>query len=248
MTGRYRHRRFWLAACLPLALVACGSKDDAQENLDTLDAELTNSASSNAGDPVLMGALQDQIMVDPALAGQANNDAIRPPAKPLAGPVPTDTGGGDVKTGPLQPAPAPRGDCPECRTARASLTLGALAGHQKIKGIGDCVGSLHYSAAYAERLPAALPLYPDARVSEAAGSDTNGCALRAVSFVSSAPLQTLLDWYYTRATKAGYAAQHQADGDQHVLGGTQGDAAFALFVTARRDGGSDVDLIANTGR
>ena len=109
---------------------------------------------------------------------------------------------------------------------------------------------MRYSARWAERLPADLPLYPDARVSEAAGSQGGNCAMRAVSFASSAPLQKVLDWYYTRATNAGYSAEHQADGNEHVLGGTRGrdDGAFALFLTSRADGGTDVDLVANNGR
>ncbi|MEO5866827.1 MAG: hypothetical protein ABIS14_01010, partial [Sphingomonas sp.] len=111
-----------------------------------------------------------------------------------------------------------------------------------------CAGALHYSASWANRLPADLPLYPDARISEAAGADGR-CALRAVSFVTTASLQQVIDWYYTRATKAGYSADQQSDGGEHVLGGTRNrdGGAFALFVTARRDGGSEVDLIANKG-
>ena len=38
-------------------------------------------------------------------------------------------------------------------------------------------------------------------------------------------MQTMLDWYYTRASKAGYASEHQADGDEHVMGGTRGDVS-----------------------
>ena len=100
-----------------------------------------------------------------------------------------------------------------------------------------------------DRLPADLPLYPDARVTEAAGTQASGCALRAVSFASSASLQTVLDWYYTRVTSAGYSAEHQADGGEHVLGGTRDrdNGAFALFLTSRKDGGTDVDLVANNG-
>jgi len=67
---------------------------------------------------------------------------------------------------------------------------------------------------------------------------------------AGASLQQVMDWYYTRATNAGYSAEQQADGGQHVLGGTRGrdGGAFALFLTGRRDGGTDVDLIANNGR
>lgn len=250
-----------LALLLPVALAACGPREG-ERNLDTLDNELIDgNATGNTRDPALMSALQDQIMVDPTLAAQANQDAVRPPAQPYSGAVPADgiaAGPGGAAAGAtagaatsekLKPTPAPQGaDCPGCKTARESLTLGALAARQKSGGA--CAANLRYSSRWAERLPADLPLYPDARVSEAAGNSDRGCTLRAVSFASSAPLQKVLDWYYTRTTNAGYRAEHQADGGEHVLGGTRtrDDGAFALFLTSRSDGGTDVDMIANNGK
>jgi hypothetical protein len=49
--------------------------------------------------------------------------------------------------------------------------------------------------------------------------------------------------------RAGYSAEHQLDGAQHILGGTRGrdDGAYVLFLTPRKDGGTDVDLVANNG-
>lgn len=247
------------AVILPVALTACGGGDP-QRNLDSLDAELTDgNASGNARDPAMMAALQDQIMVDPALAAQSNADAVRPPAQPYSGALPAD--GIAVATRPvaattgattserLKPAPAAKGDCPGCTAARESVTLGALAARQTAPGTASCAANLLYSAHWAQRLPGDLPLYPDARVTEAAGNDAGACRVRAVSFASSAPLQRVLDYYYTRASNAGYSAQHQADGAEHVLGGTRArdDGAFAIFLTSRADGGTDVDIVANRG-
>lgn len=256
----YRNR---LIAALALALAAtgCGARTSDQANLDSLDNQLASAGGGNSRDPAMMAALHDQIMVDPVLAQQANNDAVRPPAQPYSGAVPADpvtpsvngaaTGDGAGTSETLKPAPAPRtdGSCPQCEAARQSLTLGALASRQKDRRTAGCAGEMRYSASWATRLPADLPLYPDARVSEAAGASVDGCALRAVSFATSAPLQAVIDWYYTRASGAGFAAEHQADGGQHVLGGTRSrdGAAFTLFLTARGDGGTDVDLVANNG-
>jgi hypothetical protein len=250
-----------IALALPLALVACGQRDKDERNLDSLDNELIEAGNANTHDPAMMSALQDQIMVDPALARKANNDAVRPPAQPLSGAVPPDgiaaaPAGATATTGQatsqaVKSTPAPRGaSCPQCDAAKASLTLGALASRQRDHRTASCAGALRYSAGWADRLPTDLPLYPDARVSEAAGSQNDACALRAVSFSTGASPQQVMDWYYTRATNAGYSAEQQADGDQHVLGGTrdQDGGAFALFLTSRRDGGTDVDLIANNGR
>ncbi len=244
--------------CLPLALAACAQANDADPNLDSLDAELADGNSTgNMRDPAMMAALQDQIMVDPALAAQANYDAIRPPAQPYSTQVPPDMVASAARPGAdmsssetLKSAPAPVSGqgCTQCDATREALTLGGLVERQANPAARSCAGSISYSTRWALRLPPSVPLYPDARVSEAAGSETGPCALRVVSFATAAPVQRVLDWYYTRVSKAGYSAEHQADGDEHVLAGTQGDAAYAVFATARADGGTDVDLVANNGK
>ncbi|MDF0490866.1 hypothetical protein PX554_22300 [Sphingomonas sp. H39-1-10] len=255
-----RCNRLIAIIALALATVGCGARTAQRSELDSLDNQLADSGSGNGRDPAMMAALHDQIMVDPALAQQANDNAVRPPSQPYSGAIPADTvaaaangasGRGADTSETLKSAPAPKADgsCPQCEAARQSLTLGALASRQKDKRTASCAGGMRYSARWATRLPPDLPLYPDARVSEAAGASDNGCALRAVSFATAAPLQRVIDWYYTRASGAGFAAEHEVDGGQHVLGGTRGrdGAAFALFLTARRDGGTEVDLVANNG-
>ncbi|ATY33707.1 hypothetical protein [Sphingomonas psychrotolerans] len=238
---------FILFVFLPLALAGCGGPDNANNMMS--DAEL-----GNAADPAVTTALQDQIMVDPQLGRQANGDAIRPPSQPYSGGVPADgvaTNGEKVDTAGLIKAPAPVAgkDCPECAAAREAVTLGGIAARQKNPRIKGCAGALKYSAAWAQRLPADLPLYPQARVTEAAGAQGGNCALRVVSFSAAQSIDALLDWYYTRATRAGYSSEHQRDGAQHVLGGTRSrdDGAYVLFLTRRKDGGTDVDLVANNG-
>lgn len=226
------------------ALAGCGgaSKD---KSLDSLDAELLDTG----GNAAVASALNDQIMVDPSLSAQSNLDAIRPPRAPYSAQVPPD----DVASRPAPPpedllhvpAPVAAQSCAQCDAAKDAATLGALAGKQD----SGCAADLTYSARWAARLPKALPLYPGARVSEAAGSEKAPCALRAVSFSTSQPMNYMLDWYYTRAIRGGYDAEHQSDGTQHVLGGTRkGDgAAYVLYMTSRPDGGTDIDLVANKG-
>jgi hypothetical protein len=237
---------------LALALAGCGSSGTPERNLDTLDSELVDTnGSAPAKDPALMSALQQQIMVDPVLAQASNGDAVRPPNQPFAAPVPAETvaGGAPAATGPLKSAPAPSADCPNCTVAQNSMTLGALAAQQKNPRTADCVRGLSYAAGWANRLPSDLPLFPDARVTEAAGTDRNGCAMRAVSYSSPSSLQRVIDWYYTKALAGGYAPQHQADGGNHVVGGTRArdDGTFVVFLKARGDGGTDIDLVANNG-
>jgi hypothetical protein len=252
--------RILSAVALPLALLACGKRDD-DRNLDSLDNELVEAGSGNANvsDPAMTAALHDQIMVDPALTQHANADSVRPPAQPYSGGVPptgiaqppgrTPGSAGASTSETIKSAPAPSKDCPGCTAARESLTLGALAARQMNRRTSACAGALRYSASWADRLPADVPLYPGARVTEAAGANTGVCALRAVSFSTNARLQTVVDWYYTRVTNTGFTAEHQSDGTQHTLGGTRDrdGGAYVLFLTPRRDGGTDVDLIANNG-
>ena len=238
-----------------LALASCGGDapaNDQQGAVAALDAQLTGNAQASAGDPALTAALRDQIMVDPQLVQQANDDSVRPPTTPATGAVPGDAIAGAARTGAaetekLRPAPPPSPNCPQCAAARQALTLGALAQRQGGRA-GQCAARVAYSAAWANRLPAAVPLYPDARVAEAAGADGAGCRLRIVSFTSAAPIQRLLDYYYTKVGGAGYAVGHQANGAEHVLGGRRADgAAFLAVMRAQDGGGTEVDLMADGG-
>ncbi len=87
---------------LALALSACGRKAADQQDLASLDAELTGNAGGNVRDPALTAALADQIMVDPALAQSSNDNVVRPPTRPDTGAVPPD--GVAPRTDPTDPA------------------------------------------------------------------------------------------------------------------------------------------------
>lgn len=246
-----RPSRLCLLVALPVALASCGKRPSGQQDLDSLDKELASANSpGNGKDPALTAALHDQIMVDPKLAQSSNANAARPPSRPGPGAMPPESLGAraDTSAGPLRAAPSPNRNCPECRAAKGALTLGALAERGGGQAGAGCATNIRYSSAWANRLPAALPLYPDARVSEAAGNDSGGCALRVVSFTSAAPMNRVIDWYYTRATEGGYSAEHRAQGGQHVLGGSRGDAAYIVFFNPRAGGGTEVDLLTNAGR
>ncbi|UZK67623.1 hypothetical protein [Sphingomonas sp. M1-B02] len=236
---------FFLFAFLPLALAACSGAGD----------NLGDNEIVNAADPALASALQEQIMVDPQLGRQANGDAVRPPSQPYSGGLPSDAvaaNGSNPDTAGLMKTPPPiesGKQCTQCAAAREAVTLGGLAARQKNPRSAGCAGALKYSAAWAQRLPADLPLFPQARVTEAAGAEGGKCALRVVSFSASQPMQLMLDWYYTKAIRGGYTSEHQVEGKQHILGGTRerDDGAYVLFMTTRKDGGTDVDFVANNG-
>jgi hypothetical protein len=102
---------------------------------------------------------------------------------------------------------------------------------------------------WAQRLSPAFPLYPGARVTEAAGSDSPACRIRVVSFTTGDGWQRVVEHYRGRAVQAGYSAEHQLRDGDHVLGGANPNdgGAYYLIVTPAQNG-SDVSLIANNGR
>lgn len=113
-----------------------------------------------------------------------------------------------------------------------------------------CGAEFDYNPAWAKRLPAAFDVYPGARLTEAAGNDKGDCHMRVVTFQSEADTQRMLDWYHTKAVRAGYSSEHQIRGADHILAGAneRDGGAFYLIVTPLGGGGSDVALIANNGR
>ena len=106
-----------------------------------------------------------------------------------------------------------------------------------------CAGSpLDGGPEWAKRLPPEFPVYPGARVTEAAGTDAAPCRLRAIVLATADPSDRVLGWYQAQATRAGYSAERKTrDGDQ-ILAGTRGDQAFYL-IASPRDGGSEISLI-----
>src|SRR3546814_4375011 len=70
--------------------------------------------------------------------------------------------------------------------------------------------------AWANRMPAEFPVYPKAKLMEAAGADGGGCDLRVVSFVTNQPMQNVIDYYYTKAIRSGFDAEHQLRSEEHT--------------------------------
>jgi hypothetical protein len=242
----------WLVAGLLMAtapLAGCRDNPDAKAELSPLDDGLTNA------DPAIKGSLEDKIMVDPKLAGQANKNAVTPGNQPVAGGVPAVAGGkaataaeaaAALSAGKLLAAPKAlpyEAGCDGCE-AKRPVTIGALA---KDQAKGSCDAKLTYNNAWADRLPAAFKVYPRATLREAAGIAGGKCNIRVVNFQTAASLQAVLDYYHTMAVRAGYSSDHRINGSEHMLGGTKGDLAYV--VMARADGGmTDVDLVASGGR
>lgn len=204
-----------------LALAACGQGSVANKALALNDA-----------DPALTSALEDQIATDPNLAQQSHRLSVRPPETPTRAEYPL---AGD----PAQFRRLSAGNGPEGATP-------ARGGGCSARGAAP---DFRYGMEWANRLPPAFPPYPGGRVTEAAGQDSGECRVRVVTFRTADPYQRVIDWYQQRAVRAGYSAEHQARGSDHVLGGVnQGsNSAYYIIVTPVR-GGSEVALIVNNGR
>ena len=226
-----------------LGLSAC--QDRASE---TELAKLDNQIIANETDPALTSALEDQIMVDPALTQQSNKNAVRAPASPGQAQYPLPGGGASPKQ---QPQQAGRAAQPAVRGASGSTAQPvqtARGAEAEAPFRADCGPQLNYNAGWSRRLPPAFAVYPGARVTDAAGSDSKDCRSRVVTFQTAAPPQRVLDFYRSRATSAGYSAEHQMREGDHVLAGTgRSGGAFYLILTPLRSGGSDVAIITNGG-
>ena len=192
-------------------------------------SKLDNQITGNQADPALTSALEDPILTDPALSQRSNRNAVRPADGPVEAQYPP--GGGGARGRPS-----------------------AAAGHREMQAIAHgegtgCGARFDYDKAWARRMPAAFPVFPGARITEAAGNDAGDCRMRVVTFTSDAPPQRVLDWYRQRASGAGYTAdQEKRDRDQVLAGISEGDGgAYYLIVTPVARGGSDVALIANNG-
>lgn len=220
-------RNAGIVTALALGLAACGSSDTSE--LDAIDAKV---GAKGEADPALTAALEDQIMVDPSLSGQANDDAIRPAKEPMQTPIPA-------------------GEGTKAAAAAPGQTLGGLAAEQaevSKDSFNGCGLNVQYSMDFAARLPADLPLHPKAQVVEAAGSDDNGCKLRAITLNSPVPLKDLAAYYGGTAARAGYRVATKPEGNGIMISGKRAADGGAFYVILTPNGsGSSADLVVNNG-
>lgn len=245
---------FLSAAALPLAACGQAAGDEAAV------AELDNKLTGQGSDPAMNTALNDRILVDPDLTDSANVNTVKDSDKPLSGAIPADSGyindssfealeGAKLLRAP-KPTIVAAEDCKGCGDQRA-VTLGALSADQGVtRGKGTCDAKLQYGATWATRMPAEFPVYPRGRVKEAGGVDGGICDIRVASFTTSAAMQNVVDYYYTRARKSGFSTEYQLRAGEHALGGTRDNDGGAYFITfnAAPGGGTSVDIVANNGR
>lgn len=195
-------------------LVACQG-DDAQGDLNALDARLTNGAASGT---IL----------------EARSDAERE-AQAAAG--------GRIEAAPA--AIESNGSATLTEMARRLAADGGAVTPRAAAAGGGCARGIQTGHEWAGRMPAPFKLYPRAQLTEAAGNQTDQCKLRVLSFTTDVPLDRVLGYYYTQAKRAGYDAEHLLVQGEHQLGGTKGDLAYMVFARKAAGNRTDVDVVVN---
>jgi hypothetical protein len=215
-----------LALPLILALAGCGKAAPAPEAVEDRD-------------PAIVAALADPIMIDPDLASQNRGnaaiamdsfaavplDANSPEAIAAAKADASRLTGGLVKTAPNPFGPNPSG---EARAFPPALTAGQAAAALAANPAG-CVEGLRYGYAWAAGLRPDLPIYPRGHVQEASGNPA--CGLRTVVFTTPVEAAAVMDFYFTRASGAGYSAARSRVGDVEMLSGTKGSGAYLVRIS-----------------
>jgi hypothetical protein len=233
-----------VAVLLALPLASCGKRDK-EADLNALDAQLTN----NVMDQGLQDELAGKIKVDPGKVEGGNRKTDHAASLPALKGDAAEALAESIKIagGKLLATPAPS----KGEAAESKETLAAVAREQdKPGGNVFCRKQLASGMQWASRMPDPFSVYPGGQLKEAAGADKNGCTLRAASFVTPVPRQSVMDFYYTQARRSGYDAEHKIMNGDHVLGGTRKDdgAAFLLLFTDAPGGRTNVDIIADQGR
>ena len=112
-----------------------------------------------------------------------------------------------------------------------------------------CGGAFEGGSQWVSRLPAEFPLYPEAQLTSAAGNDSGDCRLRVVSFRTDDDWRPVLDFYRARAARAGFSAEQQQRGSDHLLGGVRARTESAFVVVATPlERGTEVSLIVDGSR
>jgi len=229
-------RRLIAAGLASLALAGCDGNDDTPKPGET--------------DPALSGALSEPLMVDPELSGDqgaavaVNDGSVTLPPEDRSPEARANARKGALAMagGTLLPLPQP-GKGGAGALAGNALTAAQVAGSSAAAGRG-CAAKVQYSNTWAAQLPAEFPVYPRGAVQEAAGTDSGGCALRVVNFLTPVTPADVMAFYYTRAKRAGLPADYRLEGGDHVLGGRKGSRAYVVYARDRQ-GITEVDLVAS---
>ncbi len=198
-----------------LAMLAACNSAKETDNLAALDAKLTNGAADGA---------YNETSVDPEILAAVGGHMEKAPAA--------------TETAESLPGARALSDLIHKRTSKDGNAAAPGAA-------GDCAKLVQYGAEWAERMPEPFRAYPRARLIEAAGTAKAPCTLRLISFSTAAGPEAVMDFYFTRAKRAGFDAEHLLTSGEHQLGGTKGEAAYVVLARRGEGDQTEVDVIAN---
>lgn len=217
---------------------ACSAQDDSAVQADR--------------DPVVADAVQDPILADPDLASQNRGSAALTSGGPATAPIPplnkrpeevqrARNAAATLLGGKVDPAPGPQSTAERSALDGAATPLAALGA----AGFGSpaCDKSFAFSATWAAKLPMALQVYPRGHTMVAGGADAADCKVRSVRFVTPVAVSDVIDFYFAMAAKAKLNPQRSREGADEVVRGGTPASGFAVYVRARADGLSEVDLV-----
>jgi hypothetical protein len=231
---------FGLAAASLLALAGCGSREksdpsdgDEEAGLELaiaapmmVDPDLTTRNLANAA---IAGGGPPTIVLPPISRRQEDIAAAKAEADRLVG--------GSV------------GHLPEAEGAVDPALRDAVTALQRATAVGpaasNCAAKADYALGWSLRLPMSLPIYPRGNLTEAAGSDRDGCSLRAVRFLTPVDPESVMAFYNARAAKAGFAPSYRSDETTFQLRGGKGTGEFAVQARKREDGLTEADIAVN---
>lgn len=204
-------------------------------------------------DPAVSAALNEQLMTDPDLARINPENRVLTGGGPATARIPLEDRSPDaIARGRADAAallgraamPAPPPVAPPLPALPRDTP--ALAAAAALGPAGrSCIARLEYGFIWAARMPAAVPVYPRGHAQDAAGTDRDGCALRAMRFVTPVPADEVVAFYWSVTRRAGLVPEHRLAGSDHVVIGRKGAAVATAFIRARDDRLTEVDLVAS---
>ncbi|MFO6445539.1 hypothetical protein ACLBKU_00200 [Erythrobacter sp. NE805] len=204
-----------------------------------------------AEDPVIARALHDPLMSDPDLASR--NEANAAVGFPDSHALPVLRGSSEAAQAAREAlrlellAGGPIPELPDPREGEGGPALGPMAGPATLLAAAGapeaCAGALKEDFALAASLPGPAAIPPGAMVLQAGGSEARGCRVRIIRYRSPAPVEDLLQYHLTRASRAGLAARRFAAPEDIVLARSKAGEALAVHVRPAPHGLSGVTLV-----
>ena len=225
----------------PIALLAaCQGREAEGEGGDDMNAASQGALNDNlATDPDMAGSNE----AGAALSGTGNQNVPKVDTSPRAIEAARTRAaqlvGGSAN---MDAAPSPRrlaDDAPDTPAmVQAARTMQSPGG-------GNCFEAVEYSSAWAAKLPSEFPVYPRGNTVEAAGTDSNSCAVRAVTFRTGVPKSDVLAFYATRASDAGFSVEHVIKGGESVLSAIKGNSAMVVYARDLEGNVTEIDLVTS---